>query len=158
MHSSCIFTLTCHTVWSASVDKRNRGLIGNFPETLFLCQLIVMRLTYINQIAINLREFLEMKKFHAVCNGLVGGSLILASSCSNKSNVQIGLYLTEMNFCFTRTPTSYLPPHFTFSAVKIKYRCLWHAIKFVTVSDNLILISLAELKRLTHITVHHKCK
>ena len=85
-----------------------------------------------------------MTKLHAVSNRLVGDSLILASSCSNKSNVQIELYLTEMNFCFTRTPTSYLPPHFSFSTVKIKYRCLWHAIKFVSVSDNLILISLAD--------------
>ena len=108
-----------------------------------------MRWTCINQIAINLREFEKMINFHAVCDGQVGDSLILASSCSNKSNVQIGLYLTEMNFCFTRTPTSYLPPHFSFSTVKIKYRCLWYAIKFVTVSDNLVLISLAEFTK-TH--------
>ena len=65
-----------------------------------------------------------MTKLHAVSNRLVGDSLILASSCSNKSNVKIELYLREMNFCFTRTPTSYLPPHFSFSTVKIKYRCL----------------------------------
>lgn len=84
-----------------------------------------------------------MSKVHSVRNGLVGDSLILASSCS-KSNVQIGFYLTEMNLCFTRTPTWYLPAHFSFSTVKIKYRYLWHSIKFATRSNNHILISLAE--------------
>lgn len=114
---------------------------------------MIMRSICINQTAINLREFLENVKTSCGLWWWVGDTLILASSCSNKSNVQIGVDLTEMNFCLTRAPTSYLPAHFSFSTVEIKYRCLWHSIKFVTGSNNIILISLAEFKGLNH--AHH---